>query len=202
MSGIFIGERGTKDIWERRSIMKNWKRILIISVTGAAFAASGMASDARVPGRIGIPNPLVEYDSYAGLEQVVGFEPLFLTRSFGYKVDDYIAISRETADIRYSNDEGAHLAVRSAKSGSMKDISGVYSVDWKKKKIGHTEVYTAKVDKDSFAAHWTSGGFAFAVTGDGMDEKTFMSLLSGYFVDMTEHYYNDDPVSVTGQKAF
>ena len=95
--------------------MKKWEKLLIASVMGAAMLAPGMVSHAQMPGRIGIPNPLVEYNSYERLGQVVGFDPLFLTESFGYKVDDYIAISRETADIRYSNDKGAKLMVRSEK---------------------------------------------------------------------------------------
>ena len=177
--------------------MKKWGKLLIASIMGAAMLAPGMVSEAQMPGRIGIPNPLVEYNSYERLGQVVGFDPLFLTESFGYKVDDYIAISRETADIRYSNDKGAKLMVRSEKmkqSEAAKDISGVYTGKWEEKRIGNAQVYVAKTGSHSFAAHWTTGGYAFAVTGEGMNEKEFNHLLTGYFVDITDHYYSNRAV--------
>lgn len=177
--------------------MKKWEKLLIASIMGAAMLVPGMVSEAQMPGRIGIPNPLVEYNSYERLGQVVGFDPLFLTESFGYKVDDYIAISRETADIRYSNDKGAKLMVRSEKmkqGEAAKDISGVYTRKWEEKRIGNAQVYVAKTGSHSFTAHWTTGGYAFAVTGEGMNEKEFNHLLTGYFVDITDHYYSNRAV--------
>lgn len=94
--------------------MKKWERAAAAAILGAALFMPGMMSEARMPTHIGIPNPLVQYESYERLGQVVGFQPLFLAKSFGYRVDSYIAISRQTADIRYSSDDGARLAVRSA----------------------------------------------------------------------------------------
>ena len=185
--------------------MRKWEKTAAARVLGAALFVPGMMSEARVPGRIGIPNPLVQYDSYARLGQVVGFQPLFLPRFFGYKVDTYTAISRQTADIRYSNDDGAVFMVRSAlrdRNNDTEDISGVYTGKWEKKEISHTTVYVAKTDEHAFAAHWICGGFAFAVTGEGMDEKEFSHILSGYLVDVTEHYYGDRAVAVNGDRAF
>ncbi|WP_299144635.1 hypothetical protein [uncultured Dialister sp.] len=185
--------------------MKKWVKAAAVMVLGAALFMPAMMSEARMPSRIGIPNPLVEYDSYGRLGQVVGFQPLFLTKSFGYKVDSYIAISRQTADIRYSNDDGARLTVRSAlrdrKNGG-EDISGVYTGKWEKKEIAHSTVYVAKTDEKTYTARWTCGAYAFAVTGEGMSEEEFSHILAGYFVDMTEHYYSDRVMPVAGGAAF
>ena len=75
-----------------------------------------------------------------------------------------------------------------------KDISGVYTGKWEEKRIGNAQVYVAKTGSHSFAAHWTTGGYAFAVTGEGMNEKEFNHLLTGYFVDITDHYYSNRAV--------
>lgn len=186
--------------------MKKWERAAAAAVIlGAALFMPGMMSEARMPTHIGIPNPLVQYESYERLGQVVGFQPLFLAKSFGYKVDSYIAISRKTADIRYSSDDGARLTVRSAlkeRTGGMEDISGVYTGKWEKKEIAHTTVYVAKTDEKSFAAHWTCGSYSFAVTGENMGEEEFQHILAGYFVDMTEHYYSDRVMPVAGGASF
>ena len=74
--------------------MKKWERAAAAAILGAALFMPGMMSEARMPTHIGIPNPLVQYESYERLGQVVGFQPLFLAKSFGYKVDSYMAISR------------------------------------------------------------------------------------------------------------
>jgi hypothetical protein len=185
--------------------MKKWERAAAAAILGAALFMPGMMSEARMPGRIGIPNPLVQYESYERLGQVVGFQPLFLAKSFGYKVDSYTAISRKTADIRYSSDDGARLTVRSAlkeRTGGMEDISGVYTGKWEKKEIDHTTVYVAKTDEKSFAAHWTCGSYSFAVTGENMGEEEFQHIIAGYFVDMTEHYYSDRVMPVAGGASF
>ena len=71
--------------------MKKWERAAAAVVLGTALFMPGMMSEARMPTHIGIPNPLVQYESYERLGQVVGFQPLFLAKSFGYKVDSYIA---------------------------------------------------------------------------------------------------------------
>lgn len=185
--------------------MKKWERAAAAVILGAALFMPGMMSEARMPSRIGIPNPLVQYESYERLGQVVGFQPLFLAKSFGYRVDSYIAISRQLADIRYSNDDGARLAVRSAlrdRKNGAEDISGVYTGKWEKKEISHSTVYVAKTDEKTYTARWVTGGFAFAVTGEDMSEEEFSRILSGYFVDMAEHYYSDRVMPMAGGAAF
>lgn len=65
--------------------MKKWEKAAAVLVMGAALFVPGMMSEAKMPPRIGMPNPLVEYDSYARLGQVVGFQPLFLPKFFNYR---------------------------------------------------------------------------------------------------------------------
>lgn len=53
----------------------------------------------------------------------------------------------------------------------------------------------AKLSDKSFAAHWIEGGHAFSFMGENMKEKDFESLLSGYFIDVTEHVFGTDDAS-------
>lgn len=171
--------------------MKSIKKSVFISLAGAALILSGAVAQASYPGDVGVPNPMVEYSSYDDLDNALGFEPLFLTKSFGYKCDAFYSISGKTADIRYTNDQGAEVTVRTARlvPEESNDISGVYTGKWKEKTIGNTPLKVAKLSKDSFAASWTEDAFAFSLTGDHMTEEEFMKLLGGYFVDITEHFY-------------
>lgn len=92
-------------------------------------------------------------------------------------------------------------ALRDRKNGA-EDISGIYTGKWEKKEISHTTVYVAKTDEKTYTARWVTGGFAFAVTGEDMSEEEFSHILSGYFVDMAEHYYSDRVMPVAGGAFF
>ena len=74
-------------------------------------------------------------------------------------------------------------------------VSGVYTGKWKDIEIGSTVVSVAKLSDKSFAAHWIEGGYAFSFMGENMKEKDFESLLSGYFIDVTEHVFGTDDAS-------
>lgn len=93
---------------------------------------------------------------------------------------------------------GEQLTIRSSRltgENPDTDISGVYTGKWKDIEIGSTVVSVAKLSDKSFAAHWIEGGYAFSFMGENMKEKDFESLLSGYFIDVTEHVFGTDDAS-------
>ena len=150
------------------------KRDLTMNKTKMAWASAALALALLLPAagvkaysseNVSLPSPIVEYASYNKLREAVGFEPLFLPRIAGYKTEHFLFI-------------GEGLA------GKWKDIE-----------IGSTVVSVAKLSDKSFAAHWIEGGYAFSFMGENMKEKDFESLLSGYFIDVTEHVFGTDDAS-------
>lgn len=162
--------------------------------TALAFPLCSQAAEDQA---IGMPNPIVSYANYGELEHTVGFRPLLLPKGTflanHYRVDTISAISGKTAQVRYALDDGASFTIRSAKreADQSDDISGVYSGKWKTKTISHTKVHIAKVGKDSWAAHWTEGDYAFSLFGEQMKKKDFQKLLSEVLVDHTEQFYGE-----------
>ena len=144
---------------------------------------------------IGLPNPIVSYDTIAEMEIVLGFTPLMLPSSSGYVCTNMSVIDGVTADMEYIakgrlQDEGSSLTVRSAELAKVADlkgdISGVYSAKWEKKKAGQSVVYIAKLADDSFAAHWVNEQYAFSFVGHKISRDKFLLLLRNILVPQTE----------------
>lgn len=155
---------------------------LTAGITGgaAAYAADSQAS---------LSNPYVSYQTYGQVARAVGFHPLYLSSLAGYRATDFLTISGDTADLRYTKGESV-LTVRTANDAADdEDISGVYTGRWVRKKINNTDIYTARTGNNSFAAHWTSGGYAFSAVGENMTEEEFMRLVSGGLIEMTENWF-------------
>lgn len=179
--------------------MKNtWKHILAAACIGAAVLVPAFGSSAKEEPLIGMPNPIVEYQTMPELEKVVGFRPLVLPKGTflggKYKVEAISSISGQLADVRYKLKGKSTLTIRSQRFDvpSSQDISGVYTGNWKRETIGQTGVDIAKLPKDSYAARWVVGNYSFAVVGEHMKEKDFRRLLTEVLVDRTEDFYGQD----------
>ena len=163
-----------------------------IILSAALLAVSGFA-EAKEP-MIGMPNPMVEYQSYQEMSEILDFNPLYLPQITGYRSYYMAAISRNIGDIRYKNDKGSELTIRTAEISDVgtHDISGIHGANWKKLQIGDTSIFFAALSKDSWAARWKEGDYVFSATGENMEQGEFLRLLSDSLVDMTEHLYKDD----------
>lgn len=158
--------------------------MLVLSLSALGAGATFAADE--------IPNPITENHSYGEVARSVGFHPLYIPAASGYRCTDFLTYSGSMADFRYTNGT-SKVTVRTAKaSAADDDISGIYGAKWDKRTAGNTVVYVAKTGESSYAAHWTSGGYAFSATGDNITEADFMNLVSGSMVDMTEHYFYND----------
>ena len=112
-----------------------------------------------------IPNPLTEHEDIAALEKAIGFKLICPTLPDGYKVDSFIDISGELAEVNYTN--GADTVCFRMKKGDEADISGDYNVYSVKKTLtaGDTAV-TAEGGESISKATWTKSGFAFSLTSE------------------------------------
>lgn len=145
--------------------------------------------------RVGIANPIVEYDSIEKMEMVLGFRPLELPRRTRYTCTSRAVIDGTVADLGYSSqdvfgEQRTTWSVRTAELADVRDtagdISGVYGVSWQEEPIGNTQVYVAKVYGDTYAARWTNGTFAYAALASGIVHDEFLRLLRDELVAQTE----------------
>ncbi len=170
----------------------NWKKIAAAFVLGSALLVPLGMTSAKDP-VIGMPNPLVQYQTYSELSDAVDFRPLSMPRGTflagKYKSTDYIAISGDVADVRYALENGGSLMFRSAKVGKgTQDISGIYGAKWKEANFDGVIVSRAKLKDNVYAARWNVGEYTFAVTSEKLKEKDFKKLIS-VLVDYTEDQY-------------
>jgi len=131
---------------------------------------------------IGMPNPMLSYDSIAAMQEVLGFSPMTLPES-EYSCTNRYIISKKLADLRYTalyTENPVQLCVRSARQEEfphVPDISGVYSVTWWPHFISRTNVFIAKSAPASYAARWSNATYVFSLTADGLNETEFKSLV-------------------------
>lgn len=152
----------------------------------AAFAAP-QAKGAQ------IPNPIVNYDSYADAAKVLGYAPLYLTKDSGYACTHISLISKEMADLGFARlgqpDTTLRIRTTLNKVNKNGNLSGIYGAKWEKKTVNGEEVQIAKLGDKEYAAQWNQGKYAFSVQAKGLDGAGFESLLSNSLVDTTEHYF-------------
>lgn len=171
----------------------------VLLVFGTVSAEAAAAAEESVPTEkiqeIGMPNPIVSYDTIAEMEIVLGFTPLTLPASSGYVCTNMSIVSGVTANMEYTakgrlQDEGSSLTVRSAELAKVDDlkgdISGVYGAKWEKKQVGQSVVYIAKLADDSFAARWVNERYAFSFVGHKISQDKFLSFLRDFLVPQTE----------------
>lgn len=168
--------------------------ILAASPIENELATDAATEDAAI-GNVGMPNPMLSYDSYADMEQVLGFKPLIFPKSSGLVENARYVIGDTTADIRYKSRYGLNgreesFLLRTARGDFAPEaISGLYGYNWEDKTISHTRVKIAKINDSAYAAVWISGGFSFAAYGQEINYWNFIATVQDNLVDLTEHYY-------------
>lgn len=170
----------------KKSVLLACATLMIGSVS---FAAS--TSKAQI---IGMPNPIVTYDTYESAVHTAGFTPLYLTRDAGYSCCYISLIGKHTADLGFQKLGQPETTVRvrtmpQKADKSIKDISGVYSVTWNDQVIDGITVSMAKISDTSYAAHWKVGDYQFSAQASGMSATEFKALLENSLVDDSAHYF-------------
>lgn len=143
---------------------------------------------------MGLPNPIVTYDTYESVVKDAGFTPLYLTRDAGFSCYYLSLIGKNTADIGFQRLGQPETTVRvrtmpQKADKSIKDISGIYSVTWKDQVIDGVTVSIAKISDTSYAAHWKVGDYQFSARATGMSAPEFKAILENSLVDNSAHYF-------------
>jgi hypothetical protein len=171
--------------------MNGLKRSLAIASACLVLAPAAFAAPQAKGAQI--PNPIVNYDSYADAAKVLGYAPLYLTKDSGYACTHISLISKEMADLGFARlgQPDTTLRIRTALNKVNKDnnLSGIYGAKWEKKTVNGEEVQIAKLGDKEYAAMWNQGKYSFSVQAKGLDGAGFASLLSNSLVDTTDHYF-------------
>ncbi len=160
--------------------------------------ASSSKNDTAEP-PVGMPNPLVEYESYEAAAEVLGFPPMALPKSSGWQPAAYIVINDEIGELRFERkwEPEVSFTVRTCRLPEGEesfDISGIYGARWWDEEFEEQTVRTAKYGERSYAATWTAGHYVFAAYGENMAYSPFWYLLTEYLLSQTGTYlYLDSP---------
>ena len=147
---------------------------------------------------MGMPNPMVSYDSVAAAKTAAGFQPLYLPSISGYHVNQVWVIAGDIIDIEYVSDSQpvGRFRLRTARCTElMKDnISGVYGATWENKKLRGLSVAVAEVPDEKnksvgYAAHWQYNDMLFSVSGENLTYREFWRLLEHGLVELSQNYF-------------
>lgn len=141
------------------------KRTAVLACAALMIGSVSLAASTPKVQAMGLPNPIVTYDTYESVVKDAGFTPLYLTRDAGFSCY-YLSLI-----------------------GKNKDISGIYSVTWKDQVIDGVTVSIAKISDTSYAAHWKVGDYQFSAQATGMSAPEFKALLENSLVDDSAHYF-------------
>lgn len=179
----------------------NKKKLFAALALGTLLVAPQCAFAASKT-EVGMPNPIVEYKTYAEAVRVADVHPLYLTPDSGYACYSISVISGHLADLRFRRIDAPEttVQVRTAeidKSNSLgEDISGVYGAKWERKTIAGVSVSIAKTsgkdESESYAAHWRVDDHLFSAYAQNITRADFLRLLTNSLVDASAHYYIDD----------
>ena len=181
---------------------KNMLRGTLAAACASVLMAVPVGSEAAVMQNVGMPNPMVSYDTVQSAAKEAGFQPLYLPEISGYHVDFVYVISKNVVDIGYTRDgdTATTLRVRTARASSQSgdDISGIYGAKWRTQTIDGTKVSIAKVDgvdrsqtnPDGYAAHWQIGDMLYSVSAEHIAQPEFTHLLKTGLLDLSQHYYH------------
>ena len=156
----------------------------------AAYEETAEAPVAEeAPVSVGMPNPYIEYKDVPALERSIGFPLLYLPANFyaSYHPAVHVyGIGGQVADVRFVGKlDGSTVALRTAVLPFVhtEDISGFYSVDWKKESAGdsnNTPVYTAAASDGTRVVRWTSGNFVFSLAIGNADDSLYQALVKNF----------------------
>lgn len=170
------------------------KQAALLFTTGILLVNNPAITKAADEPVMGMPNPMVEYDSVIDARKAAGFMPLHLPEISGYHVKEVFVYHKDLVDIRYAADNSqTQMQIRTAKAGrqSGDDISGIYGAKWEKESIAGIEVAIAKLPAGSngYAAHWSINGMLFSVTAEHIAQPEFQHILKSGLVDLSRHYF-------------
>ena len=77
------------------------KKAAMLLTTGILLAGSPAMTKAADPVAVGMPNPMVAYDSVIDAKKAAGFTPLYLPELSGYHVKAVFVYHKDLVDIRY-----------------------------------------------------------------------------------------------------
>lgn len=175
--------------------MKNIvKKSVLFACATLMIGSTSLAASTPQVQAIGMPDPIVTYDTYENAVHTAGFTPLYLTRDAGYSCTSISLISKHTADLGFQKLGQPETTVRvrtmpQKTDKSVTDISGVYSVTWNDQVIDGVTVSMAKISDTSYAAHWKVGDYQFSAQAEGMSAPEFKALLENSLVDDSAHYF-------------
>ena len=175
-------------------MMSKIRRMVLLTCTACTLVSTCIASSTEINTKVGIPNPIVTYDTYQELAKKAGFTPLYLTRDSGYSCTNISLIDRDTADLAFQKlgrpSTNVHVRTMLQKQPpTTKDVSGIYGAKWEESVIDGVTVYIAKLDDTSYAAHWTVDDYQFAAQADNINSAEFQALLENSLVQASSHYF-------------
>lgn len=147
---------------------------------------------------LGMPNPMVSYDSVADVKIAAGFQPLYLPSISGYHVNKVWVIAGDVIDIEYMSDiePVGKFRLRTARCTELMNdnISGIYGAKWENKKINGLSVAIAEVPDEKsksvgYAAHWRYNNMLFSLSGDNLTYREFWRLLEHGLVELSQNYF-------------
>ena len=159
------------------------KRTAVLACAALMIGSVSLAASTPKVQAMGLPNPIVTYDTYESVVKDAGFSCYYLS-----------LIGKNTADIGFQRLGQPETTVRvrtmpQKADKSIKDISGIYSVTWKDQVIDGVTVSIAKISDTSYAAHWKVGDYQFSAQATGMSAPEFKALLENSLVDDSAHYF-------------
>lgn len=159
------------------------KRTAVLACAALMIGSVSLAANTPKVQAMGLPNPIVTYDTYESVVKDAGFSCYYLS-----------LIGKNTADIGFQRLGQPETTVRvrtmpQKADKSIKDISGIYSVTWKDQVIDGVTVSIAKISDTSYAAHWKVGYYQFSAQATGMSAPEFKALLENSLVDDSVHYF-------------
>lgn len=174
----------------------NQKAFTLFSALTIGTLCFGTASAEKA---VGMPNPMVSYDTVEAAKAAAGFQPLYLPSISGYHVSNVWVIAGDTIDIEYKADGSttATFRLRTARCTELvnDNISGIYGVKWHKEKAAGLTVAIATVPAESkaypdgYAAHWQHNNMLFSISAQNISRPEFMHLLSSGLIELSKTYF-------------
>ncbi|SHK48448.1 hypothetical protein SAMN05216582_10584 [Selenomonas ruminantium] len=175
----------------------NKKILALCSALAVGSFCFSTANAAEKP--VGIPNPMVSYDTVEAAKAAAGFQPLYLPSVSGYHVSQVWVVAGDVIDIEYLADgqTATRFRLRTARCTEQmnEDISGLYGVKWHKKTIAGLPVSVATVPAESkaypdgYAAHWQHNNMLFSISAENIGQPEFMHLLASGLVELSKNYF-------------
>ena len=166
-----------------------------IILAAALFLGLSASLAQAKPAAVGLPNPMVSYDTVSDAKAAAGFTPLYLPSMTGYHVSQVWVIAGDIIDIEYTADGqiATKLRLRTARCTELTNdnISGIYSAKWKKQDILGIPVNIALLptETNGCAAHWTYNNMLFSISAENIGTPEFMHLLTNGLVELSQNYF-------------